>query len=159
MRTGSASSRTDLGQAVAVRCHVTDAGQVGAAVRAATDAHGRVDVLCNVAGQGNAPVQDIDPDDFRAVPDLNLVAPLVTMQAVLPVMRRQGGGSIINVSSGITFLTHSDEALGHFQQVVDGSIDHVPEVGTMVIAVAGSASAVIAGVDGPDLQQHLSTLR
>jgi len=94
----------DLGQAVPVRCDVTDAGQVGAAVRAATDAYGRVDVLCNVAGQGlHAPLQDIDPDDFRAVLDLNLVAPLVTMQAVLPLMRKQGGGSIVNVSSGITF--------------------------------------------------------
>lgn len=94
----------DLGQALPVRCDVTDAGQVGAAVRAATDAYGRVDVLCNVAGQGlHAPLQDIDPDDFRAVLDLNLVAPLVIMQAVLPLMRKQGGGSIVNVSSGITF--------------------------------------------------------
>jgi len=65
----------DLGQAVPVRCDVTDAGQVRASVRAATDAYGRVDVLCNVAGQGlHAPLQDIDPDDFRAVLDLNLVA-------------------------------------------------------------------------------------
>lgn len=43
------------------------------------------------------------PDDFRALLDLNLVAPLVTMQAVIPVMRKQGAGSIVNVSSGITF--------------------------------------------------------
>jgi len=94
----------DLGQAVPVRCDVTDAGQVRAAVRAASEAYGRVDVLCNVAGQGlHAPLQDIDPDDFRAVLDLNLVAPLGTMQAVLPLMRKQGGGNIVNVSSGITF--------------------------------------------------------
>jgi NADP-dependent 3-hydroxy acid dehydrogenase YdfG len=94
----------DLGDAVAVRCDVTDAGQVDAAVRAAMDAFGRIDVLCNVAGQGlHAPLEQIAPDDFRAVLELNLVAPLVTMQAVLPVMRKQGAGSIVNVSSGITF--------------------------------------------------------
>jgi len=48
-------------------------------------------------------LEQIDPEDFRAVRDLNLVAPLVTMQAVVPVMRKQGAGSIVNVSSGITF--------------------------------------------------------
>jgi len=94
----------ELGEAVPVRCDVTDAGQVDAAVRAATDAFGRIDVLCNIAGQGlHAPLEQIDPDDFRAVLELNLVAPLVTMQAVLPIMRKQGSGSIVNVSSGITF--------------------------------------------------------
>src|SRR5664279_1398322 len=95
---------SELGEAVPVRCDVTDAGQVDAAVRAATDAFGRIDVLCNIAGQGlHAPLEEIDPDDFRAVLELNLVAPLVTMQAVLPIMRKQGSGSIVNVSSGITF--------------------------------------------------------
>ena len=94
----------ELGEAVPVRCDVTDAGQVEKAVTTATDAFGRIDVLCNVAGQGlHAPLEQIDPDDFRAVLDLNLVAPLVTMQAVIPIMREQGAGSIVNVSSGITF--------------------------------------------------------
>lgn len=94
----------ELGEAVLVRCDVTDPGQVKAAVRAATDAFGRIDVLVNNAGQGlHAPIEEIDPDDFRAILDLNLVAPLVTMQAVIPVMRKQGAGSIVNVSSGIAF--------------------------------------------------------
>jgi NADP-dependent 3-hydroxy acid dehydrogenase YdfG len=94
----------ELGEAVFVRCDVTDAGEVDAAVRAATEAFGRIDVLCNIAGQGlHAPLEEIDPDDFRAILELNLVAPLVTMQAVLPIMRKQGSGSIVNVSSGITF--------------------------------------------------------
>jgi NAD(P)-dependent dehydrogenase (short-subunit alcohol dehydrogenase family) len=80
------------------------AAQVAAAVRTATDAFGRLDVLVNNAGQGlHAPLEQISPDDFRAVLDLNLVAPLVTMQAVLPVMRKRATGSIVNVSSGITF--------------------------------------------------------
>lgn len=95
---------SELGEAVPVRCDVTDAGEVDAAVRTAMDAFGRIDVLCNIAGQGlHAPLEQIDPDDFRAVLELNLVAPLVTMQAVLPIMRKQGSGSIVNVSSGITF--------------------------------------------------------
>jgi NAD(P)-dependent dehydrogenase (short-subunit alcohol dehydrogenase family) len=94
----------ELGEAVPVRCDVTDRGQVAAAVRTATDAFGRIDVPVNVAGQGlHASIEEIDPADFRAILDLNLVAPLLTMQAVIPVMRKQGAGSIVNVSSGITF--------------------------------------------------------
>ena len=93
-----------LGDALAVGCDVTAAGQVADAVRAATDKFGRLDVLVNNAGQGlTAPVEETDPADFRAILDLNLTAPLITMQAVLPVMRAQGSGAIVNVSSGTVF--------------------------------------------------------
>jgi len=94
----------ELREAVPIRCDVTDAGQVAAAVRMATDTFGRIDVLCNIAGQGmSAPVDQTDADDLRALLELNLIAPLLTMQAVLPIMREQAAGSIVNVSSGITF--------------------------------------------------------
>jgi NADP-dependent 3-hydroxy acid dehydrogenase YdfG len=94
----------ELGDALPIRCDVTDAGQVRAAVAATMDAFGSIDVLVNNAGQGlQAPVDEIDPGDFRAILDLNVVAPLLTMQAVLPAMRAQGAGSIVNVSSGTTF--------------------------------------------------------
>jgi short-subunit dehydrogenase len=87
-----------------VRCDVTDEAQIPAVVRAALDAFGRIDVLVNNAGQGfQATAEAIVLDDFRAVLELNLVAPLAMMQAVLPTMRGQGAGSIVNVSSGTTF--------------------------------------------------------
>jgi NADP-dependent 3-hydroxy acid dehydrogenase YdfG len=95
---------TELGQAIGVRCDVTDQTQVDALARAALDEFGRIDVLVNNAGQGlQAEIEQLALDDFRAVLELNLVAPLAMMQAVLPVMRRQGAGSIVNVSSGTTF--------------------------------------------------------
>jgi len=94
----------ELGRAVGVRCDVTDQEQVGSLVQAALDSFGRIDVLVNNAGQGlQATTEQIALADFRAVLELNLVAPLALMQAVLPTMRRQGAGSIVNVSSGTTF--------------------------------------------------------
>lgn len=94
----------ELDQAIAVRCDVTDLAQVASLVKAALAAFGRIDVVINNAGQGfQATTEQIRLDDFRAVLELNLVAPLGVMQAVLPVMRQQGSGAIVNVSSGTTF--------------------------------------------------------
>jgi short-subunit dehydrogenase len=94
----------ELGDAVAVRCDVTDATQVAGLVQASLDAFGRIDVLVNNAGQGlQAEIEGLSLADFRAVLELNLVAPLAVMQTVLPTMRRQGAGAVVNVSSGTTF--------------------------------------------------------
>jgi short-subunit dehydrogenase len=94
----------ELDGAVAVRCDVTDQVQVAGLAQAALDTFGRIDVLVNNAGQGlQAVVENLALDDFRAVLELNLIAPLAAMQAVLPTMRRQGAGCIVNVSSGTTF--------------------------------------------------------
>jgi NAD(P)-dependent dehydrogenase (short-subunit alcohol dehydrogenase family) len=64
---------------------------------------GRVDILINLAGQAMwAPVEKIDLGDYRDLIDLNVMGYLRTMQAAIPVMRRQGGGMIVNVSSMTT---------------------------------------------------------
>ncbi|NAZ83863.1 SDR family NAD(P)-dependent oxidoreductase [Kineococcus sp. R8] len=91
----------ELPAALAVQADVTDAAQLDAAVQAGLAAFGRLDVLVNNAGQGlHQPLAEVDLDDFRAVLELNVVAPLAALQAVLPAMRAQGGGSVVNVSSG-----------------------------------------------------------
>lgn len=65
--------------------------------------YGRIDILINNAGQGmHVPVEKADIGQFKEIMELNLYGALRAMQEVIPHMRRQGGGMIINVGSGLT---------------------------------------------------------
>ncbi|MGD0448099.1 MAG: SDR family oxidoreductase [Candidatus Dormibacteria bacterium] len=90
----------ELPGAMAVPTDVTDSAQLAHLMGRCLDVHGRVDVLVNNAGQGlHVPLLELRADDLRAVFELNVIAPLIAMQAVIPSMRAQGGGAIVNVSS------------------------------------------------------------
>jgi short-subunit dehydrogenase len=91
----------ELPGSLAVPTDVTDPDQVSRLIEKVIDSRGRIDVLINNAGQGlHVPLADVSLENFRAILELNVVAPLAMMQAVLPAMRRQGGGAIVNISSG-----------------------------------------------------------
>jgi len=93
----------ELPGACALTTDVTDPGDLRRLVSEACAAFGTVDVLVNNAGQGlHVPILELDPVDLRAVFELNVVAPLVATQCVLPVMAAGGGGVIVNVSSATT---------------------------------------------------------
>jgi short-subunit dehydrogenase len=67
--------------------------------------YGRIDILVNCAGQGyDARLEYIDIDKYRQLFELDVVGPLIAMQAVIPVMRRRGGGMIVNISSGTSLM-------------------------------------------------------
>ncbi|HTX68832.1 MAG TPA: SDR family oxidoreductase [Thermoleophilia bacterium] len=96
----------ELPDAMVVTTDLRVPEQVDAMVAAAAERHGGVDILVNNAGQGlHVPVEEVGLDDLQAVVELNLYAPLLAMQAVVPLMRSRGGGAIVNVSSNTTRMT------------------------------------------------------
>jgi NAD(P)-dependent dehydrogenase (short-subunit alcohol dehydrogenase family) len=90
---------------LAVATNVTNPASVNAMVDATIAEFGRIDVLVNNAGGAssgwNKPVEAITDEQWRGGIDLNISSAFYCSRAVLPHMLRQGGGKIINVTSGV----------------------------------------------------------
>jgi NAD(P)-dependent dehydrogenase (short-subunit alcohol dehydrogenase family) len=85
---------------LAVPLDVLDNDQRTAAVDAAMERFGRIDVLVNNAGRTQVgAVEETTEDELRRLFELHFFAPVALTQAVLPIMRRQGGGAIVQMSS------------------------------------------------------------
>ncbi len=83
-----------------VALDVTDPAAADAAVQAAVDEFGGLDVLVNNAGYGNLnSVEDTTLDDFRRQIETNLFGTIIMTKAVIPLMRRQRSGHIVQFSS------------------------------------------------------------
>jgi NAD(P)-dependent dehydrogenase (short-subunit alcohol dehydrogenase family) len=88
-------------RALAVPTDVTQRIQVDALIERAVERFGRLDVIVNNAGVGlMAGIAELDPNDFERLFQVNLMGPLYGMQAAIRAMRKAGGGTIVNVSSG-----------------------------------------------------------
>jgi len=114
-------------QVLPVALDVTDPAAAQAAVAAGIEAFGRIDVVVNNAGYANvAAVEDISLGDFREQVEANLFGVVNVTKAALPVLRAQGGGHIIQVSSiggrlatpGLSAYQAAKWAVGGFSEVL-----------------------------------------
>lgn len=89
-----------------VTVDMTEFDGVRQAIGAVHRHYGRVDGLINNAGRSYAAaIEEIDPAVFDEIFHLNGLGPIVAMQAVIPLLRAQAGGSIVNINSGTAFMT------------------------------------------------------
>lgn len=89
-------------QVLATRLDVVDGASVNAAVKEAVKAFGNIDVVVNNAGFGSlASIEDASEELIRKQYETNVFGLLRVTQAVLPVLRKQGAGHILNVSSTV----------------------------------------------------------
>jgi len=96
----------DLPGSLAVTVDMTDFEGVRKAIALVHEHYGRIDGLVNNAGRSyGSTLEQIDPAVFDEIFHLNVLGPIVAMQAVVPIMRELGAGSIVNVNSGTAFMT------------------------------------------------------
>lgn len=89
-----------LGEALVLKLDVTDQGQIEAAIKAAEQKFGSIDVLVNNAGIGYfAAVEESEEQEVRRMFEINVFGLSRMIQCALPVMRRQRSGFIVNLSS------------------------------------------------------------
>jgi NAD(P)-dependent dehydrogenase (short-subunit alcohol dehydrogenase family) len=92
---------------VGLTVDVADEGQVEAMAEEVVERCGRIDILVNNAGLYASlrmrPFTEIPTDEWRQVMDVNVLSMFLTCRAVVPHMREQGGGRIVNISSGTPF--------------------------------------------------------
>jgi 2-deoxy-D-gluconate 3-dehydrogenase len=88
------------GEAEAIEVDVADEGSVEALVKATVARFGRLDILVNNAGMNiRKPVESLALGEWRQVIDTNLTSAFLASRACHPVMKKQGGGKVINIGS------------------------------------------------------------
>ncbi|MCD1645548.1 SDR family NAD(P)-dependent oxidoreductase [Aurantimonas coralicida] len=146
------------GRAEAAMVDVTDDSALGDLVSGTAERHGRIDVLyCNV-GLGKAGSSDqTSPAEWRQIADANLTALHVASQAVVPVMKAQGGGVVLTTSSiaGIRHVGYPHLAYG----VTKAAAIHFMRLFAQEHAAHGiRANTIVAGlIDTPRIRQTLAT--
>ncbi|MEV6296959.1 SDR family NAD(P)-dependent oxidoreductase [Streptomyces sp. NPDC051896] len=113
------------------RLDVTDADAAERVVGETVDAFGRLDVVVNNAGQGDrVSLEDTTLEAFRRQIDTNFYGTVYLSRAAVPVLRRQGGGRIIQISSlggrigspGMTAYQSAKWAVGGFSEVLAAEV-------------------------------------
>lgn len=93
-------------KSIAIKADITNHTEVDAMVKKVIDEYGKIDILCNVAGgiihKDNIPIDEQDPSVWEKQLKLNLVGTMNVSKAVVPQMRKQKYGVIVNIGSGST---------------------------------------------------------
>ncbi len=98
----------DIPGSFAVVVDMTKPADIKNLVKKTMGKFGRIDAIVNNAGQAaHGKIEDFSVEEYRNNLELNLFGPTLLMQQVIPIMRKQGGGSIVNIGSGTTKMALS----------------------------------------------------
>lgn len=133
---------------------VHDLAQSGAAeamIEKAAQLFGRIDILVNNAGvRARMKFGEFSRETFNNAVAVNLAAPFFACQAVLPIMRRQGGGRIIHIASQMGVVTHERRAV---YGMTKAALIHLAKA--MAFELAPDGIIVNAISPGPVLTEYI----
>lgn len=161
---------SDLGAAAhAVRCDVSKAEDVEAAVKACEQQFGAVHIVVNNAGttHRNQPMLEVDEATFDRVFNVNVKSIYHMARAVVPLMRKQGSGSIINIGStagirprpGLTWYNASKGAVNLMSKSMAAELgpDHI-RVNAIcpVMGATGLIEQFLGTADSPEARARIT---
>ena len=115
------------GKAHAATCDITDRAAIADLIAGIERDHGRLDILIQSAGLCFwGPIEAMSADKIDLMFGVNVIGPISMIQAALPLMRRSGGGAIVNISSGAAMLgvnefavyASTKSAIAHFTRTL-----------------------------------------
>lgn len=131
--------------AFGVACNVADETATQTMADACLERFGRIDVLVNNAGVYSSlepkPFEELTVDEWRSLLDVNVIGQFLATKAVAPAMRAQGGGRIVNISSGtpfkgVPFMLHYVASKGAINAMTKALAKELGAAGVQVNAVA-----------------------
>jgi NAD(P)-dependent dehydrogenase (short-subunit alcohol dehydrogenase family) len=161
-RAAEAAAWLDGGVGLAV--DVSSEADVARMVDETLAACGRVDVLVNNAGLyaslAMRPFEEIPVEEWRRVMDVNVLSMFLCCRAVVPVMRRQGGGRIVNISSGtpfrgVPFLLHYVTSKGAIVAFTRSLAKELGKDGILVNCVAPGFTMTEGVMANPEVIEKL----
>jgi NAD(P)-dependent dehydrogenase (short-subunit alcohol dehydrogenase family) len=147
-----------------IRADVSSEEDVARMVEEALDRHGRIDILVNNAGLYASlemrAFTEIPLEEWRQVMDVNVASMFLTCRAVVPVMREQGGGKIVNISSGtpfrgVPFLLHYVTSKGAIVAFTRALAKEVGKDGVLVNCVAPGFTMSAGVEEHPEVIEKL----
>jgi NADP-dependent 3-hydroxy acid dehydrogenase YdfG len=150
--------RQDGGSALAVRCDVGEEEQAHGFVQRANDELGRIDVLVNNAGvMLLGPIENAPTEEWREMIHANVFGVLYCTHAALPLMRAQGSGHIVNVSSVAGRVARAGSGVYNLTKFGVGAFSEslrqecVPLGVRVTIIEPGAVATELAGHNRPEI--------
>ena len=108
-------------KSISIKTDISSQADVKNMIDTVMQEFGGIDILMNVAVMYHMKsVVDLDEESWEKLSNVNLKGYWLTIQAVSPIMKRQGSGSIINLTSRGGLKAHADKAMGNYAIVKSG---------------------------------------